>query len=474
MARGTHVALSSIFLILILYFLQGLNIGLATSIPIFLAVRGANWAHQSIFSFVYYPFSLKLFWAPLIDTIHIPRFGRRKTWLIPIQLCIVAILLLLSFYVDSFVTAGHVVWLAVMFFGIILLTASQDICVDGLAITLFSATNPQWTSTSQNVGQTLGHFSGFSFLLTLESANFTNKYIRQPLSLPFQAYGLFSLEHFIRFAALAFLVVTVSVAIFFHEKKEVALTNKEDAHPLTISETYISVIKLFKKKCMRQLAIISILAPAGLVATTYMTRVSLTKQGVPQANLALVEIPVTLVSVFSPLIIRRTKRPLIWFVRFYALYLLSAIPTAAYVYFTPQIISSSYYYPLLIVFLTCNEFFRVLRAAAQIGFFALISEERIGGTYMTLLATLSNFGFAMNSSAILYLSNWLPKKYDYVIAVGLCITLGVLWMVLSFRTIKRLQKLPTHKWYLFPETITDNTITLEKKYDRKLLDDETN
>ena len=95
-------------------------------------------------------------------------------------------------------------------------------------------------------------------------------------------------------------------------------------------------------------------------------------------------------------------------------------------------------------------------SSAQVGFFASISEPRIGGTYMTLLVTLYNLGFALNSSAVLFAANWLPKKYAYVIAVSSCFVLGIIWLGFSFRTLKRLQKLPTYKWYLIPETNTND------------------
>jgi PAT family acetyl-CoA transporter-like MFS transporter 1 len=265
----------SICLILVLYLLQGLNLGLTGTMPFFLIAHGATWKDQGTFSFAFYPFSLKLIWAPLIDALYSTRFGRRKSWLVPIQLSAAGILLLLSFYVESFIATSRVILLTAIFFGLVFLTASQDICVDGLAISLFAATNPQWASTSQTVGQTLGRFIGSSFLLTFESANFTNRFIRKPLSLPLQASGLFSLQQFIRVAALAFLVITICLAVFFREKKEVVIVNGEETSRLSLFETYLSIVKLFKKKCILELTLVSLLAPIGLVAVNYMTRVAL-------------------------------------------------------------------------------------------------------------------------------------------------------------------------------------------------------
>jgi len=266
----SQTSLLSICLILILYLLQGLSLGIITSMPIFLSTHGATWKDQTTFNFVYYPFSFKLLWAPLIDAIYSVRFGRRKSWLMPIQLSLAAIFILLSFYVESFINTGRIVLLSMIFFVAIFLVASQDICVDGLAITLFTSTNPQWASTAQQLGQTIGRLLGFSFLLIFESANFTNKYIRTPLSLPHQTSGLFSFEQFIRWTGVACFIVTISIAIFFHEKKE-----SEDITKLSLGETYISMWKLLKKTCIRQLILISLLSPIGLVAIQFMTRVTL-------------------------------------------------------------------------------------------------------------------------------------------------------------------------------------------------------
>ncbi|CAM9841399.1 unnamed protein product, partial [Hapterophycus canaliculatus] len=45
-----------------------------------------SYSEQAIFSLVSFPFSLKLLWAPLVDSLYFPSFGRRKSWLVPAQL----------------------------------------------------------------------------------------------------------------------------------------------------------------------------------------------------------------------------------------------------------------------------------------------------------------------------------------------------------------------------------------------------
>ena len=71
---------------LLLYVLQGIPLGLAGSIPLLSCrVRSISYKQQAIFSFVYWPFSVKLLWAPIVDSVFVSRIGRRKSWLIPSQ-----------------------------------------------------------------------------------------------------------------------------------------------------------------------------------------------------------------------------------------------------------------------------------------------------------------------------------------------------------------------------------------------------
>ena len=70
----------NIALLFFLYLLQGIPLGLAASIPLLLQNRKVSYKEQAEFSFVYWPFSLKLLWAPIIDSLYSSRMGRRKTW----------------------------------------------------------------------------------------------------------------------------------------------------------------------------------------------------------------------------------------------------------------------------------------------------------------------------------------------------------------------------------------------------------
>jgi PAT family acetyl-CoA transporter-like MFS transporter 1 len=152
----------NISLLLFLYLLQGIPLGMAASIPLIIQTYGASWSQQATFSFAFWPFSLKLLWAPIVDALYSKRFGRRKTWLIPIQYALGFVMILLSYYIkdildDPTPTLGShhprrlkieliienlffsgIYFLTLIFFGLSFLAATQDICVDGWALSMLS------------------------------------------------------------------------------------------------------------------------------------------------------------------------------------------------------------------------------------------------------------------------------------------------------------------------------------------------
>lgn len=74
---GIRGELGNVSLLLFLYVLQGIPLGLAGSIPLILQSKNVSYKDQAFFSFVFWPFSLKLLWAPLVDALYFSRFGRR-------------------------------------------------------------------------------------------------------------------------------------------------------------------------------------------------------------------------------------------------------------------------------------------------------------------------------------------------------------------------------------------------------------
>ena len=170
--------LFAVCFLLLLYFLQGVPLGLGASIPLLLQKAGVTYAQQAVFTFAGYPFSFKFLWAGLVDSVYFHRIGRRKSWLFPVQLLIGTFLLFLSARIDSFMENKQVVPLAVCFFILNFLVATQDIVVDGWALTLLSRKNAGAAANCNAAGQTLGAFFGYGFFMALSDADFVNKWLR--------------------------------------------------------------------------------------------------------------------------------------------------------------------------------------------------------------------------------------------------------------------------------------------------------
>ena len=177
--------LPNILLLLLLYTLQGVPMGLCQSIPLMLTEKKVSYSDQAMFSLVSWPFSLKLLWAPLVDSLYNKKFGRRKTWLIPTQFAIAVVMLYVAQSADSLLgdpsdanSAPDVWMLTVLFFGLYFLCATQDIAVDGWAITMLERENIGWASTCNSVGQSVGFALAYIGFMVLNSEEACNKYIR--------------------------------------------------------------------------------------------------------------------------------------------------------------------------------------------------------------------------------------------------------------------------------------------------------
>ncbi|CAF5095460.1 unnamed protein product, partial [Rotaria sp. Silwood1] len=406
--------------------------GFTASIQLYLAFYKASWQEQGIFSWTFYPFSLKILWAPILDSIYHYRFGRYLTWLIPIQITI----------------------------------ASQDVVVDGLSVLLFANLNPQWASTCQTIGQVIGYFLSSTVLIIFESSNFTNEYIRKPLSLPERSSGLFSLQEFTFFGGAQFIIVNIIILVIFFPKKSLNKTTNVNIQKiiykkLDLSETYSSILKLFRKKCMCEYAVILLTFDIGFAATNYMTILSLLEYGITRDTIALLNIPPVAIHIVVPLFMSQIQRHLQWFGYGYIFRLISAVVLAIYIYFIPDIVQRSYFYPVLIILFCMNQAAVYIMVVSRVGFSARISEPQIAGTYMTLLATISNLGQSFMSTLVLYIASWLPASHVYSIEVAGCVLLGLIWIRLFWRKLKHLDSLPAKEWYLKPSDDVNVTVYYE-------------
>lgn len=204
-------------LLVLLYFLQGVPMGLAMGSVPFLLKNQLSYGQIGVFSLAAYPYSMKLGWSPIVDAIWSRRMGRRKSWIVPIQTLSGLMLLWLGANAKELMQNAEqkLYMFTFTFFMLVMLCATQDIAVDGWAITLLSRENLSYASTAQTVGLTAGQFLSFTVFLAFNSAEFANRWFRDEP----QKEGLMTLGGYLTFWGWAYLVVTVGLALVNKEEK---------------------------------------------------------------------------------------------------------------------------------------------------------------------------------------------------------------------------------------------------------------
>ena len=144
-------------LLLSLYWAQGLPVGFMThALPVILRAEGVSLAQIGGFGLLMLPWSIKVFWAPLID-----RYGRYKMWIIPLQVCMVLSLVALSFLpISALNQPQYLLPFFVLLLCMNVVGATQDIATDGLAVTNLTRQSQHWGNTLQVLGSRLGFIVG--------------------------------------------------------------------------------------------------------------------------------------------------------------------------------------------------------------------------------------------------------------------------------------------------------------------------
>lgn len=128
--------LNTTFLLIFLYSLQGLIIGILLETLQIQLKHDFSYSEIGIFLLCSYPFSIKILWSPLVDSYYLSKIGRRKTWVILTQTLSVFILLYMSANIEQILVAKRIYFLSILSFILMFLISTQDIAVDGWALSL--------------------------------------------------------------------------------------------------------------------------------------------------------------------------------------------------------------------------------------------------------------------------------------------------------------------------------------------------
>ncbi|KAJ3218623.1 hypothetical protein HK099_004994 [Clydaea vesicula] len=339
--------LPDFILLCVLYLLQGVPLGLALgSIPFILKSK-LSFSDLALFSLSSYPYSLKL----LVNSIYFKSFGRRKSWIVPIQAVTGLTLFLMGGKIENLLESETipVKSLVLAFTSLVFLCATQDIAVDGWALTLLSDKNKAYASTAQTIGLTTGYFLSFTVFLALNSAEFW-------------------------------------LVLFKTEKREV------DGGPEEILEVYNTIWKVCKTPHMKQFIVILMIAKIGFIANENVTGLKLLEYGFKKEDLALavlLDFPCQLLFGYYAARWSAGPKPLRpWLYAFHGRLILALLGMLVVYSFPSDGIVTTNYFLVVIVSTVLSSFMSTVQFVGMGSFFTKISDPVIGGTYMTLLNTL--------------------------------------------------------------------------------------
>ncbi|MEG7501459.1 hypothetical protein V6D99_10790 [Providencia stuartii] len=152
----------------LLYLAQGIPMGIAMdALPTFLRHDGGELKVLAFLPLVGLPWVVKFLWASFVDNHWGKRLGRRKSWIIPMQVIVTLTMFALSFIGFSVENALACV---VLLFIASLASATQDIATDGMAAEQVSGSMLSKINAVQIAGVMAGFFIGGAGLMIMSES----------------------------------------------------------------------------------------------------------------------------------------------------------------------------------------------------------------------------------------------------------------------------------------------------------------
>jgi PAT family acetyl-CoA transporter-like MFS transporter 1 len=425
-------------LLVVLYMLQGVPLGLCLGSVPFLLQQSVSYTALGLFSLCAWPYSLKLLWSPVVDALYLDQVGRRKSWIVPIQAIIGLMLIGYSYYIQEWISSGAVVSLTAAFFSLVAFVATQDIAVDGWAISLLSKKNVAYASTCQSVGQNIGFFASYTVFLALQQPGFCNRFRSTPLDV-----GFLDISGYMFFWGWAFLICTAYLFVAKHEPPYVP----EEGEDMRVGSLYLRMWRILQLSPVRRLALILLTCRLAFTAADSITVLKLLEKGFPKENMAMMAVVQFPFDLLLPVWIGRWSNrgnALAPFVAGYPFRLFATLLGLALVYTCPAAgvdgegFTWWFYVRVLVVQLIYSLASNVL-FVSQCSFFAQVCDSSIGGSYMTLLNTISNLGSSWPKFLIFAAvdhftckekegCSFLSADTDgYYIVSAICFCIGMVW-----------------------------------------------
>ena len=280
----------------------------------------------------------------------------------------------------------------------------------------------------------------------------------------------------------------------------VAAAKGDEHKPLTgsLSSVFISAYKemltVLRLPAVKSMALVLLTCRAALGVFDAATPLRLVEAGVPREHLALMSSALFPVGLASQMYVSgryfagggEGSQPLLIWLACYPARLLLGLTSLCIVLLVPAVKSPttglpSWMYFLIMLAAMVASVTSQTMFVAQMAFYNRVADPAIGGTYMTMLNTISNMGGAWPSTAALYLvglttiKGCVPRESGsdkkgllrrlaqlgkaaesgcdesvmidgYVITCLVCLCVGVAWYRAMKPRIQKLQRLPPAAW----------------------------
>lgn len=421
---------------------------------------------NAMFALCSWPFSLKLLWAPVVDAIFFKSLGRRKSWLVPVQLIAGLLMVGGANFVERQLGMSdniNVAGLTAFFFVLYFLMATQDVAVDGWALTLLSKRNRGRGPVCNSIGQNskcdcdgddfcgektsalltlstvaVGYFLSFVGFLALNDVESSERFWRPWLGLPSNPQaGVVSLGGFIKFMGYFMLTMTTLVALCKHETTAPVLsrsrsyeallddkTNGEtktelDASEIGLKETYFRLWQVCKLPSVRWLFLVLLTYRLPTALSDNVKFLKAVEFGLSKSATALLSPTIILpLGILVPIVATKIwhNHPMRQFMMAYRVRVtLVPLLDSLMLYLLRRGFSSTSslaLWAVIVLSTAAQATVNSLQFNSQMTFFAHRVDPAIGGTYMTLLNTAANLGGTWPASAVMWLVSLLTKDVE--------------------------------------------------------------
>ncbi|XP_050525711.1 acetyl-coenzyme A transporter 1-like isoform X2 [Daktulosphaira vitifoliae] len=437
--------------------------------------------NPAVYSIIYWPYTLKIFMAPFLDLTISKKIGRRKIWLFPIQSLIGGLLIFIGYGIQDWLNDKNLNFKMVtsVFCVLLILSAIQDTVIDGWALDFLKKENVGYAALCNNCGHAMGVMIGYVVLLLLESESFCNKWLRYTK----QSGGIVSFKGFFCFWGVMFIIATVIIGLFKHEKKN------NNPTKVKIFQVYGLAWKILNLETIKQFSFVVTTYEIAFAIESIMSAKFL-EQGITKDDIVLVDLslyPIGLIVAFVVAKYTIGPKPMSLFLKVMPYRMIVGILSGVLVYYTPQYvskdgISSRYFFLIFQIYNIFQRALMIIMRLSILSFFSRVSDSSVGSTYMSILNTLYSLGNACikttSFAAISYLtitkcsSNVFCDIFNvcksfmeecdiivdgYYVEIALCTVLGTIWYLVLYRTIKNLQYKDLQDWHVNKQTLSKNS-----------------